>query len=292
MSMKKTLKSVAGHFNFSTSVTVNSRTFSVPIIANLGHANRKLGGGSWVLSLIQAIGLPHGAAFVDVGVNVGQTLLAFRSAFENPYWGFEPNPNCVFYLKVLSRDNQLKDVNILPVGLSGANTIGRFFSKGDADAAATTVASMRPDYYDRQDASYVPLFRFDDLRLEGLDRIAFIKIDVEGGELEVISGMAETLQAHRPYLICEVLDYHSADSGGPTQQRAESLTALVRDAGYDMFRIISKADTPVLQPVPEIALRLWTPESPYLNDYLFAPREAGLEGRIRSGEVALPLADA
>ena len=40
--------------------------------------------------------------FIDVGVNVGQTLLKLKSiSSEINYLGFEPNPNCVNYLKNL-----------------------------------------------------------------------------------------------------------------------------------------------------------------------------------------------
>ena len=288
MSIRKKLKSVNALFNYSTSVSINNRNFSVPIISNLGLANRKLG-DNWFLHLLKAIDLPRNASFVDIGANVGQTLLVFRSCSDNPYWGFEPNPNCVFYLSVLVRKNKLKNANILPVGVSDSNTVGSFYSKGDADAAATTVDSLRPDHYEPGDVSYVPLFRFDELRIKGLSDIGLIKIDVEGGELEVVSGMVDTIGKHRPLIICEVLDYHSDKSKGPMQERADKLSGIFRQAGYDMFRIIAKDGTPALEPIQELQLKPWTPESHYLNDYLFAPQEYKIEEKITEGRMALTL---
>ena len=38
------------------------------------------------------------------------------------------------------------------------------------------------------------------------EKIALIKIDVEGMELSVLNGALETIKQHRPYVLLEVLD--------------------------------------------------------------------------------------
>ena len=51
----------------------------------------------------------------------------------------------------------------------------------------------------------VPVVAIDDTVAElGLDRVDFVKIDVEGGELAVLQGATDTLERHRPIVVFEV----------------------------------------------------------------------------------------
>jgi FkbM family methyltransferase len=49
----------------------------------------------------------------------------------------------------------------------------------------------------------VPLVALDDY-FDPSDKIAMLKIDVEGAELEVIEGMRRTIAAHHPVILCEM----------------------------------------------------------------------------------------
>jgi FkbM family methyltransferase len=60
------------------------------------------------------------------------------------------------------------------------------------------------------ETSRVPLRRLDDI-CRGVDgAISFIKVDVEGHELEVFRGGVETVKKHRPNLLVEIEQRHSA----------------------------------------------------------------------------------
>lgn len=288
MGVKNRLKSAVARVTGRASVSINSRTFSIPIINNLGLDNIHAA-DNWFLRLLKAFKLPAGSSFVDIGVNVGQTLLVYRSYSDNPYWGFEPNPNCVFYLNVLKRNNSLKNVNIIPVGLSNTNDIVNLFSKTDIDSGATIVSELRPAYYDSEEINYVPLFKFDNLELNGLERVGFIKIDVEGGEYEVVSGMMDTINKHRPIIVCEVLDYHSEESRLTMQDRANKLVGLIKMAEYDSFRISGTGNELLVEPVETIQLKQWTAQSLNNNDYLFTPKEDSLLEKIHKGEISIAL---
>jgi FkbM family methyltransferase len=82
---------------------------------------------------------------LDVGANLGQTLVKYRAAEpERPYVGFEPNPFCTHYLRELNRVNRF-NAQFIPVGLGDRTDLIRFssFSDSPADPMATTVPKFR-----------------------------------------------------------------------------------------------------------------------------------------------------
>lgn len=263
------LKELSSFFNYTATLNLNNKRYKVPVLKNMGLLNLSVK-KDWFSDLLTQLKLPRGVSFIDVGVNVGQTLLTFRSLYENPYWGFEPNPNCVYYLSQLIKANNFKGTNILPVGLSYENQIARFFLKNDADSAGTIVQELRPDYYSMENVNYVPLFSFDKLALVEIGTIGLIKIDVEGAELEVLTGLKETLTKHKPKVICEILDCHSEKSMESMQRRADKLMQLLHETGYDIYRIRHENNI-TFEKINEVKLQLWRAESFNLNDYLFVP---------------------
>ncbi len=270
MSIKSVAKTLISHFNFSVSVTLNQKTFKVPILKNMGFLNRALK-EDWFFNLLKSFKMPEGAVFIDVGVNVGQTLLKYKSCHNNPYIGFEPNPSCVFYVNNLVQVNELKNVNILPVGLSTESHLAKFYTKNEVDSAGTTVGDLRPGFYDASSVTYVPVFAFDKLELDNNNKIALVKIDVEGGELEVLQGMKETLSTHKPVIICEILDSHTENNIPNMQKRADTLIALMHGLNYDIYRILHSSGTIKPEKIETVQIKKWTPESWDLNDYLFLP---------------------
>lgn len=265
------LKQFSSRFNFQSSLRLNGKTFAIPVIRNMGLLNLKIR-EDWFLELLKQLKLPEHSAFVDIGVNVGQTLLTFRSQYNNPYWGFEPNPSCVFYLHALIEANGFEKTTILPVGLSTGSELMKFYIKNEVDSAGTIVKDLRPDYYQEEKVSYVPLFSFDALQMNEIKPISLIKIDVEGAELEVLSGLQKTLALHKPKVICEVLDCHSEKSKAGMQKRADQLMDLLNENEYDAYRILHKGLQLSFEKMQRIELKVWTEASYDLNDYLFVPR--------------------
>ena len=267
------LQKLSSAINLNITRKFNGKKYIIPVINNIGFDNIFYKPDKFLLKLFDSLKLPSDSTFVDVGINVGQSLLNFVSCKENRYIGFEPNPNCNFYLNKLIHYNKLDNVRIIPVGLSSENSIGKFFITKFIDSSATMIEGLRPGFYDKNKVTYIPLFAFDQLELENLGSISLIKIDVEGGELEVISGMKNSIRKYNPIIICEVLDYHSSEVSEVLQERADKLTSVIKDLEYKIYQIQHSENGKIsLFEIEELKLIQWTEKSYDLNDYIFLPR--------------------
>lgn len=232
------------HANFTLSGTVNHTRVRVPIVAGLGMMPVPLWEQEpWLNRTIATLLGESSGAFVDVGVNLGQTLIKVKTLQpDRAYIGFEPNPACVAFVRRLVAANRFRDTTVAPFGLSdGARTLTLFTRRDDpTDSSATVV----PDLYATQetwDRTPVAVLPGDEaLAALGIGRVGVLKIDVEGAELEVIRGLEGTLRAHRPSVICELLPSYSPGQKrwAFRQPRTEAVVATMRSLGYRLFRLL------------------------------------------------------
>jgi hypothetical protein len=129
----------------------------------------------------------------------------------------------------------------------------------------------------KYDSSYVPCLRFDTVRdALKLDHIDLVKIDVEGGELEVVTGMEHTLESIRPIILCEVLSTDSAADIRISTSRNEELIRRLTRSGYSVWQLVKSDDLKDVQSIRHISefpREYWSPANAELCDYLFLPRE-------------------
>jgi hypothetical protein len=109
-----------------------------------------------------------------------------------------------------------------------------------------------------------------------LNHIDLIKIDVGGGELDVIKGMEDTLNSTRPIVLCAVLFTDSAADILASTRRNEELMRRLTMSGYTVWQSIKSEnlkDVQSIRPVAEFPRDYWTPANAELCDYLFLPKE-------------------
>jgi FkbM family methyltransferase len=73
------------------------------------------------------------------------------------------------------------------------------------------------------------------LEQEAVERVDFIKLDVDGYECEVLRGALRTLKRHRPALIMEIAPYVLVEHG----ESLEELLGLLRSANYRTYDLNS-----------------------------------------------------
>lgn len=226
-----------------------------------------------MVPVIQRVLSEREGAFLDVGANCGQTLMKVLSIDSTrQYYGFEPQLECCFFIEQFLRRNELSTFNIVPIALSDANGMAQLYWDNPSDLTASIIPSQR-----QRQLSWVSARRGDDLVAEfGIEQIAAIKIDVEGFELEVISGFSQTMRAQRPIILFEVLTNHhwgalieDREIREKKQHRADAIFALLSEVGYSISRI---DDGGVELPLNSFEL---DDPSPFKNDgrdYIARPR--------------------
>jgi FkbM family methyltransferase len=232
----------------------------------------------WKSRLIDRYLTERPGVLIDVGANVGQTLLDYiASSSRAGYIGFEPNPCCADGVTAFIRHNALEDAALVPIGLSDKNYVAQLYMRlgsSGVDRGATLRRNLRPTR--ATEAIFVPCFRFDAIEQELLDDrpVSVMKIDVEGAELQTLRGMKEYLAAWQPPLICEVLRRGAAADATAYAERAAALMALLDAIGYEPFVIHKNQDQSEVIDMERIdffPLDPYSAETEALNDYLFMP---------------------
>jgi FkbM family methyltransferase len=268
-----------GYANLRVRVPIRGKMVVLPINGTAGIENLRLS-EPWLLRAFEAVVGWKPGAFLDVGMNVGQTLLKYVAAGGGgPYYGFDPNATAVAYVKHLIRLNQLAWAHVVPVGLSDRTGCARLHLSSDIDSTASIVGGFRPDsFYKRNEIAVV--FRGDDI-IAALEPgpISIIKIDVEGGELEVLQGLEATIQAHRPIIFCEILPIYDPRSelGRSRRSRTDTVEALLRSRDYQIIRLLHDGRMQDLNGVETHGNR-------QLCEYVFHPAEAAQIIRSRLHE--------
>jgi len=227
----------------------------------------------WMVELLARILPVQSGTFCDCGVNIGQTLISVKAADPTRrYIGFEPNPECVAYVEKLIAFNQLSDVLIVPVGLAAASGLRKLqlYHGVTTDSTASLVEDFRPGETVEM-TKLVPVMRFDDMEgLLGLRDLGLVKIDVEGGEADVIGSMRAALANFKPWLIVEILPCYTANNVArlDSQRKIEDM---MHAEQYTMFRIL-KTQSGALHGLTEIE-EIGIHGSLELSDYVFCPRD-------------------
>ena len=191
----------------------HEKSIKIPVIKSIGYSHY-FEEEPWLKNLLKGILLSplYQNSFIDIGVNIGQTLLKVKSINSSiEYIGFEPNPNCLFYLNELLECNAFENVSIFPLALSTKSGVIDldFFTESSTDSSASIVPGFRKGSKRKMK---IPMVNGADILLAQTNKAGLIKVDVEGGELEVIKGILPLIQRDRPVIICEVLPVYSPEN--------------------------------------------------------------------------------
>lgn len=185
---------------------------------------------------LAALVLRRGMTAVDVGANWGYFTLAAAHwvGASGRVLAFEPEPRLFEMLRENAARNDLRCVSVLPFAVAAApgdvalqafeERNGNWGTSAISDAGSVRCQAVALD---------------DHLDTENVARVDLLKIDVEGGELDVVKGMARGLSTRRYRYI--LLECHP----DALARRGSSVDACIQplvDAGYRASAIAHTPD--------------------------------------------------
>ncbi|HQQ97266.1 MAG TPA: FkbM family methyltransferase [Cyclobacteriaceae bacterium] len=243
-------------FNLRGHVRLNGKRFRVPVLGESGYSNLDMS-EPWMTELLRRLAPLCNGYFIDIGVNIGQTLLKLRAVSSTiNYAGVEPNPACIHYVNRLIKANNFTHARLLPVGLSNQTRMGElsYYTDLEFDSMASTVSEFRGTQR-RTRKEFIPLFDWSQLRaVLAVSEISIVKIDVEGGEWEVIDALSEELKRSQPIILMEILPAQSADNQVRIE-RQNKIHDRLAQLGYQVFLVIkSNEQLEAVEPLAAIPI--------------------------------------
>jgi FkbM family methyltransferase len=176
--------------------------------------------------------LKAGDIFIDVGTHIGFfSLVASRMVGDSgKVLSFELNPTNYAHLLTHMNINEIR--NILPHNWAVADKSGptEFYNNTDNDGGHSLWDCGKHEFNvkSKQSPEVRPAYcvALDDYIKDASVRL--IKIDTEGAEVSVISGMKQLLQRCKPVVIAEINDFGLSQMG--TNQ--EEMRNIMSDLGY------------------------------------------------------------
>jgi FkbM family methyltransferase len=207
--------------------------------------------------------IQRGETVVDVGANIGYNTLyaAHRVGPKGRVYAIEPAQDNLAILYANLYANHLQNVVVLPYAAGSTHEIKQFFLRGDVSAVNSLY----------QDNFYHPITKTVEVLAAPLDDLipgtpALVKIDVEGGELEVLQGMSRILRSGSLRLIVEwhpTLQEAAGHAPDALPRRLKELGFKLRVVTHTKIAPLHKRDLPTLtahlldkrSPVELLALR-------------------------------------
>lgn len=163
----------------------------------------------------------------DIGANIGyHTLIMARSANNGgQVYAFEAIPEVCEILKRNTEINNLQNVQVVNKVVSKKGGTISLIRNTDIDQAI--ISSEKKKIKPLQEIITCDATTIDEFVATSTRAPSFLKIDVEGAEVDVIKGSICTLKEHQPMIVCET---HGID-------RARGVYEILSDLDYELFCI-------------------------------------------------------
>jgi FkbM family methyltransferase len=159
--------------------------------------------------------LRPGDVVLDLGANVGYMAVQFAACVgpTGRVHAFEPAPTCVAALEEMASGCPDGVIEVVAAAVGRETGQTTYFETEKIMSHGFGRIGERPSaMHQVTHEVLVPVYRVDDYcRERGIARVTFVKIDVEGAELDVVEGMSGLFQTgQKPGLLTEVTLHETA----------------------------------------------------------------------------------
>lgn len=158
-------------------------------------------------SLADVLGDIKPETSLDIGANIGNHALVIAD-YSRHLIAFEPVDFIFQVLKVNVEQNNVKNAEIVNVGLSDVDQEMEIFIPDNANLGSSSLEVMEGD---GQRLKVRTLIGDEYLAQRQVNQVDFIKMDVEGHEVPALKGLKHTIQQHQPLLLLEYKNKKTID---------------------------------------------------------------------------------
>lgn len=251
---------------FNTKLKIREHTFHLPLWEALCQRVQCPYTEPWMEAFLEK-NKDANSTFIDVGVNIGQTLLKFKAVgAKGRYIGFEANPHCFPYVRRLLQLNNLNDYIVIPAGLGERTALHAItLNEGLNVSSGASMIKQRNPAKGRLYQQYIPVYDFDSIREQLCPgKISLIKIDVEGAELQVLQGLIKTLQKDYCPLLIEIDPVTSKT--GDLYKNNQRIFDFLKAQDYNIYRIV-KGENNYLKRLEHVKAPVIQPSNSKRSDY-------------------------
>lgn len=218
--------------------------------------NKNLKKGEAELHVLPDI-VPAGRLAIDVGANKGVYTRLLANLASHVH-AFEPNPKAFRWLNRALPDN----VTTHPIALSNSDGRADLYLPQRGKGFSNQLGSLSAMKADAPHAKLTVQTRTLDSC--ALSDVGFIKIDVEGFELQVLEGARRTIMHSKPVLLIELEERH-------TEKPIEQLIQQVMVLGYTAHFVRDGNLVGIDQFDPDRHHRVPASKSDYVFNFIFLP---------------------
>jgi FkbM family methyltransferase len=214
-----------------------------------------------------------GETVMDIGCHKGAYLhwLQLRVGVTGKVIAFEPQPTLHSYLQnIISNVQNYTNVQLHPYALSNKHgKLDFFVPKGKTNTSPGATLNTQKNEQEDCTILQVEVRCVDDFINDITNKLSFIKIDVEGHELELLQGAQATISKYHPIVLIELEARHCSI------ERVMEVFNLIQQHGYNGF-FFNQHD---LLPLAEFNFdvhqkqtgnRYWA-NADYCNNFVFEP---------------------
>jgi FkbM family methyltransferase len=203
---------------------------------------------------------------IDIGCAAG-AYAARMLLYSSRVIAFEPQPDAAKELRELFRHTSILTVEEVALSDTAGTTVLR--SPADRPMLSTIedtneLAESKPDLVRSLRVDRKPLDAYN------LTPVGFIKIDVEGHEINVLAGAVQTIRRERPALLIEIEQRHNPRS-------FSHISGTLAELGYSGFFLVDDKLVGTEHFSPEVHqnqanIVLGRRKGIYINNFLFLPK--------------------